>query len=42
MKRKEICQCCNGTGKIREAEFYDGDYESCMTCNGKGYFEWEE
>lgn len=30
------CACCNGTGKIKETEFVDGDEYSCMTCNGKG------
>ena len=32
----EVCGCCNGTGKIKDSVFVDGDYESCMTCNGTG------
>lgn len=42
MKRRETCECCNGTGKIKETEFVDGDEYSCMTCNGKGHFEWDD
>lgn len=34
---REACGCCNGTGKIRDTEFVDGDEQACMTCNGKGY-----
>jgi len=35
-KANHGCECCNGTGKIRETEFIDGDYSACMTCNGSG------
>lgn len=30
------CECCGGTGKIRDTEFVDGDEHACMTCNGTG------
>jgi len=30
------CPCCDGKG-IVEGEHYD-DKQSCLTCNGRGYF----
>ena len=30
------CLCCDGKG-IVEGEHYD-DKQSCLTCNGRGYF----
>lgn len=32
------CPCCNGTGKIKETEFVDGDFYTCMTCDGTGKY----
>lgn len=38
VKHREECGCCAGTGLCSEI---DGTESSCMTCNGKGYFEWD-
>lgn len=32
----EPCDCCGGTGKIRESEWIDGDLTTCWTCLGAG------
>jgi len=36
---REECTCCYGTGVL--SDIYDNE-GACMTCNGKGYFEYEE
>ena len=30
------CDCCNGTGMV-EGDYRD-EFESCLTCNGRGTF----
>lgn len=33
------CPDCEGSGKVRIAYDSRNDYDSCMTCYGKGYLE---
>lgn len=42
MTTREVCGCCGGTGKLTDGRFIDSDEEACLTCNGKGYFEWKD
>lgn len=38
-QRKQLkCDCCNGTGMV-EGDCID-ELESCLTCNGKGSFNY--
>jgi len=39
MKIRENCDCCSGTGICEDIYGNEG---SCMTCNGNGYFEFED
>ena len=39
VSKREECVCCYGVGILSDLYGIEG---SCMTCNGKGYFEWEE
>jgi DnaJ-class molecular chaperone len=38
IKKREECESCLGTGLC--TTFFNDDHSSCMTCNGKGYFEY--